>query len=128
MRLDSGWCHQTCDLLRSRSGHECLTSICVTATHAKALLMHPCTQPYNAGPSSVSVLITRDRFTSTENDITTESGPCFCLFVVYLGSLYQCNLILFLWVKVKLFDLHVLYEKSHYWNMSHSRQKVKQFL
>lgn len=118
MRLDSGWCHQTCDLLRSRSGHERLTSICVTATHAKALLMHPCTQPYNAGPSNVSVLITRDRFASAENDITTES---FCLFVVDLGSLYKRNLILFLWVKVKLFDLHVLYEKSRYWNMSHRR-------
>lgn len=54
VRRDSGWCHQTCDLLQSRSGHECLTSVCVITTHAKALLMHPCTQSYSPGPSCVS--------------------------------------------------------------------------
>lgn len=54
VRLDPGWCHQTCDLLQNRSEHECLTSVCVITTHAKALLMQPCTQSCSTGPGCVS--------------------------------------------------------------------------
>lgn len=49
-----GRCHPAYDPLHSRSGHECLTSVCVhcfffVLQPTQRLLMHQCTRPYTPG-------------------------------------------------------------------------------